>query len=202
MTESGVMPHSACQCMSKEGETQEGWVCVASFPDQWYWPGNETRIFSFISSAPVCKSREGRSRRFHQVCRQTEGSARFCNSQTLRWSASSRPNDELCWCCLSNVTVSSSWTRYYKNNLKILSVYLLLHHITKSPRSCSVANSTGSQVAWALTLECWLGRFMVISTKTSTIQIFVCKERAKRGSKYTWPVLCNVRAHLHTAVTM
>ena len=34
-----------------------------------------------------------------------------CNSQTLRWSASSLPDSKLYWHCLLNVTVSSSWTR-------------------------------------------------------------------------------------------
>ena len=43
-----------------------------------------------------------------------------CNSQTLRWSASNLPNNELYWCCLSNVAVSSCWTRYYTKDLKIL----------------------------------------------------------------------------------
>ena len=42
------------------------------------------------------------------------------NSQTLHWSASSLPNNELYWHCLLNVTVSSSWTKYYKKDLKIL----------------------------------------------------------------------------------
>ena len=34
-----------------------------------------------------------------------------CNSQTLCWSGSNIPNNKLYWHCLSNVTVSSSWTR-------------------------------------------------------------------------------------------
>ena len=42
-----------------------------------------------------------------------------CNSQTLRWSASSLPNNELYWRCLSNVTVSNSWIRYYKKDLML-----------------------------------------------------------------------------------
>ena len=42
------------------------------------------------------------------------------NSQTLRWSASKLPNNKLYWRCLSNVTVSSFLTRYYKKDLKIL----------------------------------------------------------------------------------
>ena len=37
-----------------------------------------------------------------------------CNSQTLCWSASILPDNELYWHCLLNVTVSSSWTKYYK----------------------------------------------------------------------------------------
>ena len=48
-----------------------------------------------------------------------------CNSQTSCWSALSVPNNELHWRCLSNVTVSSSWTRYYKKDLKILHQALL-----------------------------------------------------------------------------
>ena len=43
-----------------------------------------------------------------------------CNSQTLRWSASSLPDNELYWHCLLNVTVSSSWTKYYRKDFKIL----------------------------------------------------------------------------------
>ena len=42
-----------------------------------------------------------------------------CNSQTLRSSASTLPNNEL-YDALSNVTVSSSWTRYYKKDLEII----------------------------------------------------------------------------------
>ena len=53
-----------------------------------------------------------------------------CNLQTLHLSASKLQNNELYWCCLSNATVSSSWTTNYKKDLKILhqslppSVYL------------------------------------------------------------------------------
>ena len=43
-----------------------------------------------------------------------------CYSHTLRWSFSSLPNNELYWRCLLNVTVSCSWIRYYKKDLKIL----------------------------------------------------------------------------------
>ena len=43
-----------------------------------------------------------------------------CNSQTMRWSASSLPDNKLYWHCLLNVTVSSSWTKYYKKDFKIL----------------------------------------------------------------------------------
>ena len=60
-----------------------------------------------------------------------------CNSQTLRWSASSLPNNELYWRCLSNITVSSLWTKCYKNSIEILRqarpplcIYLSLRHIT------------------------------------------------------------------------
>ena len=55
-----------------------------------------------------------------------------CNSQTLHWSASSLPNNELYWRCLYNVTVSSSWTRYYKSleNLCRAPPPVCLHIIT------------------------------------------------------------------------
>ena len=43
-----------------------------------------------------------------------------CNPQTLCWSTSSLPNNELYYHCLLNVTVSSSWTKYHKKDCKIL----------------------------------------------------------------------------------
>ena len=66
------------------------------------------------------KAWEKESRAWRQVDVRVDvrgGRARRSNSQTLRWSASSLPNNELYWRCISNVTVSSSWTRYYRKDL-------------------------------------------------------------------------------------
>ena len=75
-------------------------------------------------SLGVCKSRGGKAwEKESQAWRQLdvmEAVPDHCNSQTLHWSASSLLNNELYWHCLLNVTVSSSWTRYYKKDLKIL----------------------------------------------------------------------------------
>ena len=58
-------------------------------------------------------------------------------------SASNLPNNKLYWCCLSNITVSSFWTRYYKKDFKILcpapshclpSCLLDVMHVTLSAR--------------------------------------------------------------------
>ena len=42
-----------------------------------------------------------------------------CNLQTLCSSASNLPNNKLYWHSLSNITLSRSWTRYYKKHLRI-----------------------------------------------------------------------------------
>ena len=47
------------------------------------------------------------------------GGADHCNSQTLHWTASSLPNNKQYWRCLSNITVSSPWTKYYKKSIEI-----------------------------------------------------------------------------------
>ena len=41
-----------------------------------------------------------------------------CNSQTLYWSASSLPNNELYWHCLSNVTVSNLLDKILQEGLQ------------------------------------------------------------------------------------
>ena len=64
-----------------------------------------------------------------------------CNSQTLRWSASSLPNNELYWHCLSNVTVSSSWIRYCKKDLKILRWAPSLPYVTHVTLSTEPSSS-------------------------------------------------------------
>ena len=93
-----------------------------------------------------------------------------CNSQTLRWSASSLPHNELYWHCLLNATVSSFWTKYYKKNFKILhqapppsrlpSRLSDVTHVTLSPRpppsvfTYSIRSKTGGWNGLETRLDC------------------------------------------------
>ena len=98
-----------------------------------------------------------------------------CNSQTLHLSASNLPNNELYWRCLSNVTVSSSWTRYYKKDHKILrwtpppSRLPDVTHVTLSPRNGLGTGlmRMGSMLCYAICVwefAVWVWEYSVVSS--------------------------------------
>ena len=77
---------------------------------------------SFWSLSYSMQKRRGKAwEKESRAWRQVDVSGREGGgARSLCWSASSPPNNELYWRCLSNVTVSSSWRRYYEKDLEIL----------------------------------------------------------------------------------
>ena len=124
------------------------------------------------------KAWEKESHVWRQVDMRGGGAVPNRNSQTSRWSASSLPNSELYWHCLLNVTVLSSWTKYYKKDLKSLhqapppsclpSRLPDVTHVTLSSRpspsafAYSMWSKTGGRNGLGIRLRCcYVGQFKI-----------------------------------------